>query len=219
VDDSTIDLQKVPAVVDDEDGDPAVEDGARPTGKRLQVRRDRPRPAETRARRSVPTVVLAGALVVLAASAVVFGVANASLRGTPSAQNTALVDIGATAQVAQQVSDDLKTVFSYDYARLDQNEAAARAAITPDFTTQYNQLFGQVRQLAPQQQAVLTATVQSVAVREITGDRAVLVVFLDQQATRAKPGNQPAQVAASGRLTVSAQLVDGTWKLSDVQAK
>ena len=90
--------------------------------------------------------------------------------------------------------------------------------ITPAFAAQFDQLFGQVRKLAPQQQAVVSATVASSAVREIDGDRAVLVVFLDQQATRAESG-QPQQLAAAGRLTVTGRLVDGTWKIADVKAQ
>jgi Mce-associated membrane protein len=99
--------------------------------------------------RPVPVPVLAAALVLLVGAAVFFGVANAQLRGTPAAQNTALVDIGATAQVIQQVDDALKTIYSFDYTRLDQNETAARAVITPSFAGQFDELFTQVRQLAP----------------------------------------------------------------------
>lgn len=194
-----------------------LSDASRPTGKRrLGTRLRRPR-AEKRTRRPVPTLVLVGLLVVLTAGAVFFGIANAAVRGTPAAQNSALVDVGATAQATQQLGDAVKTVYSYDFARLDQNEAAARAVILPSFEAQYNQLFGQVRKLAPQQQAVVTATIATSAMREIDGDKAVLVMFLDQQVTRAQAG-QPQQLAAAGRLTVTGQLVDGTWKISDVQA-
>ena len=37
----------------------------------------------------------------------------------------------------------------------------------------------------------MSATVTISAVKEITGDRAVLVAFIDQQATRAAPDAQP----------------------------
>jgi Mce-associated membrane protein len=212
-----------PAAVEEAPGEEETA-AQRPTGKRLSALRRpalrrRPRPGPTRTRRRVPTVALAVALAVLTCAAVFFAVANATLRGTPAARNTALVDIGATAQVSQQIDDALRTVYSFDFARLDQNEAAARAVITPAFAAQFEQLFGQIRQLAPQQQAVVTATVASSAVREIDGDRAVLVVFLDQQATRAQSGDQPQQLAAAGRLTVTAERVDGAWKIADVQAQ
>jgi Mce-associated membrane protein len=163
--------------------------------------------------------VLVAALVLLLGTAAFFGIAAAHLRGTPAAHNTALVDIGTTAQITQQVDDALKTIYSFDYTRLDQNETAARAVITPSFADQFDELFKQVRQLAPQQQAVVTATVNLSAVKSIDGDTAVLLVFLDQQATRAQSGTQPQQLAAAGRLTVTAQRVDGQWKVADVQPR
>ena len=96
---------------------------------------------------------------------------------------------------------------------------AARAVITPEFADQFDRLFQQVRQLAPQQQAVVTATVNLSAVKSINGDTATLLVFLDQQATRAQAGGAPQQLAAAGRLTVTAQLVDGTWKVAGVDPR
>ncbi|MCE3556316.1 hypothetical protein LWC33_33350, partial [Pseudonocardia sp. RS11V-5] len=171
-------------------------------------------PAPPRTKRG--TVVLAGATVVALALAVLAGVSWWSMNHTPAARNTALVDVAATTQVSQQLGDAVKTVYSYDYTRLDQNEAAARQVITPEFGQQFDQLFGEVRKLAPQQQAVVTATISQAAVESITGDRAVLVVFLDQQATRAANDQAGQQVAAAGRLTVTGQLVDGTWKIADV---
>jgi Mce-associated membrane protein len=170
-------------------------------------------------RRPVPLPALVGALVLLLGLAVFFAVEDAQVRGTPSAQNTALVDIGTTAEVSQQVAAALKTVYSFDYTRLDQNEAAARAVITPAFADQFDQLFRQVRELAPQQQAVVTATVNLVGVQSINGDTAILLVFLDQQATRAQAGAGPQQLAAAGRLTVTAQRTDGTWKIAGVDPR
>ncbi|WP_220187088.1 hypothetical protein, partial [Pseudonocardia pini] len=180
-------------------------------GRGTAVLRRIPAPPTTRR----GTALLAGATVVLLALAVLAGVAWWTLRSTPAAQNTALVDVAATTQVSRQLGDAVKTVYSYDFARLDQNEAAARAVITPEFARQFDQLFGEVRNLAPQQQAVVTATIAQSAVESITGDRAVMVVFLDQQATRAAGDRQ--QVAAAGRLTVTGERVDGTWRIAAVQ--
>lgn len=213
---------------DDRAQDTAVavaEQRPQPTGKRQLRRRGvsyrvaGPATATRRARRAIPVPVLAVALALAVGLAVFFGVADARLRGTPAAQNTALVDIATTAQVSRQVDDALKTIYSFDYARLDQNEAAARAVITPGFAAQFNELFTQVRRLAPQQQAVVRATVNVSAVKSINGDTAVLLVFLDQQATRAQSGSGPQQLAAAGRLTVTAQQVNGIWKVADVQPR
>jgi Mce-associated membrane protein len=165
-------------------------------------------------RRAVP--LLAVAAVLLGAVAVFAGIQDAQLRGTPAAQNTALVDVGTTAEVAGQLSDAIETVYSFDFARLDENENAARNVITPEFAAEFDRLFGEVRARAPQQQAVVSATVTHTAVKEITGDRAVLVAFVDQQATRAAPDAQSQQLAAAGRLTVTGERVDGHWKIAAV---
>ena len=164
--------------------------------------------------RAVP--LLACAFVLLTAAAVAFGVLGSRLYDTPSAANSALVDVGATAEVAGQLSDALETVYSFDYTRLDENERAARDVITPEFGAEFDRLFGQVREQAPQQQAVVSATVTLSAVKEITGDHAVMVVFVDQQATRAAADPQSQQLAAAGRLTVVGERVDGRWKIASV---
>ncbi|MHA6785372.1 hypothetical protein ACVGOW_30900 [Pseudonocardia saturnea] len=164
--------------------------------------------------RTVP--VLAAALVVLVALAAFFGIATASLRGTPAAANTALTDLATTSEVSSQLGDALEALYSYDFARLDENERAARGVITEGFTPQFERLFGQVRELAPQQQAVVSAVVSVSAVQSIEGDRAVLVAFMDQQATTAASAEQ---VAASGRLTVTGELVDGRWKIAAVESR
>lgn len=166
------------------------------------------------------TAMLAGALVLLLGLAVFFGVADSRLRNSPSAENTALVDVGATSEAAGQLSDALETVYSYDHTRLDENERTAREVITPEFGAQFDQLFAQVRELAPQRQAVVTATVTVSAIQSITDDRAVLVAFMDQQAlTGGAPGAAPQQLAAAGRLTVTGERVDGKWKIAAVESR
>jgi Mce-associated membrane protein len=165
-------------------------------------------------RRAVP--LLAVAAVLLATVAVAAGIQDAHLRGSPAATNTALVDVGTTAEVAGQLSDAIETVYSFDFARLDENEKAARDVITPEFAAEFDRLFGEVRARAPQQQAVVSATVTRTAVKELTGDRAVLIAFVDQQATRAAPDAQSQQLAAAGRLAVTGERVDGRWKIAAV---
>jgi Mce-associated membrane protein len=170
--------------------------------------------AATLRRHAVPLLVTA--LVVLTAAAAVFGVLDARLRGTPAATNLALVDVGATAEASGQLGDAIETVYSFDFARLDENENAARAVITPEFAAEFDRLFAEVRARAPEQQAVVSATVTTSAVKELTADRAVLVAFVDQQATRAAPDAESQQLAAAGRLTVTGEKVDGRWKIATV---
>lgn len=164
--------------------------------------------------RSVP--VLAAVLAVLLGLSTFFGVATIALRSTPAATNTALTDVATTAEVANQLGDALETVYSYDFARLDENERAAREVITTGFSSEFERLFTQVRELAPQQQAVVSATINVSAVQEIRGDRAVLVAFMDQQASTAANAEQ---ASAAGRLTVVGERVDGRWKIASVESR
>ncbi len=144
----------------------------------------------------------------------------AQLRESAGADNEALVDVGATAQAVGQVRDGLETVFSYDFERLGENEAAAREVITGEFVADFEEQFARVRALAPEQQAVVTATVPNIGVKMLQGDRAVLFAFINQQAARVD--GDPA--LSAGRITVTAERVDGPdgsaqWKIANVEPR
>lgn len=155
-------------------------------------------------------IVLAIALVL---AAWFRGEAN-QLTGSAAASNVALVDAGTTAQVVGQVREAVERIYSYDFARLDDNERAARAVITGPFVQDFGEQFNRVRELAPQQQAVVVARVADLAVKMLDGDRTTVVVFIDQQASR---GTQTQPLLVAGRLTVTAEQIEGSWKIADVQ--
>lgn len=171
--------------------------------------------ASARFRSGVATLValVAVAVIALGLTAWFRGEAN-QLAGSSAASNEALVDVGATAQVSGQVRDAVERVYSYDFARLDDNERASRAVITGQFEQDFEEQFGRVRELAPQQKAVVVAKVLNLGVKVLDGDRAIVVVFLDQQADR---GVETKQMLVAGRLTVTAQRVDGQWKIAGVE--
>jgi Mce-associated membrane protein len=159
-------------------------------------------------------VALVAAVVIALGLAAWFrGEAN-QLAGSAAASNDALVDVGTTAQVSGQVRDAVQRVFSYDFARLDDNERAAAEVVTGSFVQTFHQRFARVRESAPPQQAVVVATVPALAVKVLDGDRAIVLVFLDQEAHQ---GGQAKPLLASGRLAVTAQRVDGSWKISDAE--
>jgi len=206
---------------------------ARPKGRRATkaAREDestvatKAAPRSSRLRALIAAPVTTKALMVWGAIALVF-VLLASTFGAlwfirehdGPAANHALIDIGATSLVAQQVGEAVKTVYSYDFARLDENEKNARAVITPEFEQQFTTLFADVRDKAPKQKAVVTATVALTGVRQITDDTAVVVLFMNQIATRTAETGPAQQLASAGRLTVTAKNIGGTWKIADVQA-
>lgn len=159
-------------------------------------------------------VALVAVLLVAMTLAVWFRGEAEGLHSRADTNNAALVNAQATAQVDSEISAALETVYSYDHTKLDANQAAAAAVITGRFTEDYRTLFAEVRELAPQQQAVVSASVVKSAVKVLDDGRAVLIVFLNQRGTKGTNGEQ---IAAAGRLTVTAQQVDGQWKIAAVQ--
>jgi Mce-associated membrane protein len=140
-------------------------------------------------------------------------VAAHELRSSGAAHNSALVDTGATAEVSAAVSSALSQIFSYSYDNTAATERAAAAVLRGDALETYNRLFAEVRDKAPGQKLVLTTRVAHSAVRSLEGDRARLLVFLDQSATRVDTGTSN---AAAAQLSVTAKRVGGRWVITDM---
>ncbi|HEX5407723.1 MAG TPA: hypothetical protein VFX16_36100 [Pseudonocardiaceae bacterium] len=132
-----------------------------------------------------------------------------------SGSNHALVDRAATNRVISDVSVGLGKIFSYSYHNIGATRQAAATVLTGKAAGQYNTLFAQVRQNAATQQLTLTSRVVSVGVTRLDGDRAQLLVFLDQTTTRGDTGQTSASAA---QLSVSAELVAGHWVIDDMHA-
>lgn len=138
-----------------------------------------------------------------------------SLHGGPGT-NDALVDRGATNRVIGDVSDGLDQIFSYSYQDIDATRRAAAAVLTGRAAGQYETLFGQVRQHAVAQQLRLTSRVVAAGVTQLDGDRARLLVFLDQTATRGATGRTATSAA---QLSIGARLVGHHWLINDIHAR
>ncbi|MEV6908906.1 hypothetical protein [Amycolatopsis sp. NPDC051071] len=163
-------------------------------------------------RPKLPLILLVAAAVLVAAGAW-FTLEARSISSAPSAANTALTDVGATAEVNAAVTVALNKVFSYSYDRTDVTEKAASSVLRGKALESYNQLFAQVREKAPAQKLVLTTRVSSAAVQELTNGRARLLVFLDQAATRA---DNNSSTAAAAQLSVTAEREGDNWVITDL---
>ncbi|MFD6067277.1 MULTISPECIES: hypothetical protein [Amycolatopsis] len=152
--------------------------------------------------------VLSGIIALATGCAVWFGLEASSLG---SDGNAALVDQAATAEVADQVGAGVKAVFSYDYSNLARTERAAADVLTGEATGQYRDQFASARKRAEDQKLVRTTTVRSLGVRSLRGDQAEVLLFLDQQTMTAGGGAPQSTVS---QLSVTAQRVDGRWKIS-----
>ena len=133
------------------------------------------------------------------------------LRSSDAAENSAVVDAAATAQVQSEVSQALTQVLTYSYENPSATEAAADQLLAGDARGEYDTLFAELQRRAPDQELVLTAQVQVAAVEELDGDEARLLVFLDQSSQRAE--DDEASVSAA-QLSVDAERIDGQWKVT-----
>ncbi|MGP4015286.1 hypothetical protein [Saccharopolyspora sp. 5N708] len=153
------------------------------------------------------------ATVVFAALAVWFGIEWYADRYTGSAANEALVSAGATSEVNGQITDAVEKLFSYDFNDTAKTETAARDLLIGPAVQRYNELFAVVKQQAPVQQLIVTTTVKNSAVTRLQGDRAELLLFVDQHAMRANTGESntgPAQIS------ISAEKHGDQWKISQI---
>ncbi|MDQ2709430.1 MAG: hypothetical protein M3Z25_18185 [Actinomycetota bacterium] len=158
-------------------------------------------------------IALGVAAVLLVAGAVVLAIGNHAARVNGSLANEAFVDAPGTAAVVGQLTAAVKTVYSYDYKTLDANEAAAKDVITGGFAEQFEKVFAPVKQLAPKEQAVLTTTVPAAGVLQLSGDRARLLMMVDQRGTW---GGSQQLAGTSARLIVAGQRVEDKWKITEV---
>lgn len=129
--------------------------------------------------------------------------------------NAAIADEAATAEVSRQVGESVKAIFSYSFRDIERTERAAAGALVDAAVEQYRSRFAEAKRLALKQRLVHSTTVRAVGVRELRGDRAHLLVFVDQQ-TIAEDGKP--RKSTSACLDIVAREVDGVWKISELAA-
>jgi len=198
-----------------EDADESIEDIEDAEADPPQESGDRPRFAMFRGPRRL-AVVLGVAAVVLAGVGGWSLLAADDLRSSATVANSALVDTGRTAEVTAAVSSALNQIFSYSYDKTEVTEQAAATVLRGSARDTYDKLFAEVRDKAPGQKLVLTTRVVSSAVQSLEGDRARLLVFLDQSATRADTDTSS---AAAAQLSVTAKREGGHWVITDMEPR
>ncbi|WP_026415977.1 hypothetical protein [Actinomadura oligospora] len=155
------------------------------------------------------------AVVVAAAAFALNTWASDRASGGPAA-NRALLDRTATSDALTNVSKAVERVFTYSYTDPDSTARAASSLLTGKAASQYQSLFGQVRQEAPRQQLALTTKVSRAGVVRLDRDgTAVVVVFLDQQSTRA---GKATGTPVAAQLIVTAHRSGGTWRITELRA-
>ncbi|MER5296704.1 hypothetical protein ABT382_32325 [Streptomyces pharetrae] len=159
--------------------------------------------------------VSAGIAAVLVAGGCGFFHEAHQLRAAEAARNRALTDTEATARVAGEIDNALARVFSYTPDGTATAERSARAVLDGRAARQYRDLFAQVRDDLAEQRVTLSTEAVRTGVIELDGERARLLVFLDQTSRR---GDGEATTAAA-QLTVTARLVNDRWRIVDLKPR
>ncbi|OZM75268.1 hypothetical protein CFN78_01155 [Amycolatopsis antarctica] len=129
-----------------------------------------------------------------------------------ASNNTALIDVSRTSQVKGEVTAGVEALFSYDFNDIAKTEQASGDLLVNDEArNQYNSLFAEVKRLAPEQKMVVTFKVTRTAVVLLDDDRAKVLVFGDQTATRT---DQNQTSAGGSQFSVDTELRDGKWKIA-----
>jgi Mce-associated membrane protein len=123
------------------------------------------------------------------------------------------VDTRAMTEINGQVKDSLEKIFSFSYDKVDTTATTARQVLAGTAVTEYEKLIEQVRTQAPEQKLVLATKVTSAGVKSLDGDRAELLVFLDQVATRVDTGKTSGSAAA---LSVKVERLSGVWRIVEL---
>ena len=164
-------------------------------------------------RRPLVLLILGAVTVVLGGFGIWATVHASSLRAQSAQQNTALTDPAATSAVRQQIDSAVQTIFSYSYANTGATRRAAQQLLAGQAIQQYNSLFALVQREAPAEKLVVTTTVTSSGVELLTGDQARVLVFVNQQDTRAGTS----QTTYGGAMfAVTAVRQAGRWKIENI---
>ncbi|MFJ4332586.1 MULTISPECIES: hypothetical protein [unclassified Streptomyces] len=158
---------------------------------------------------------LAGTAAALVLGGCAFFYAAHQLRSAAPTRNHALTDAEATARVAGDVGDALARIFSYTPDGTAAAERSASTVLDGRAARQYETLFARVRDDLTDQRVTLSTRAVRTGVVELDGDRARLLVFLDQTSHRDKGK----ATTAAAQLTVTARLDDDRWRIVDIKAR
>lgn len=124
--------------------------------------------------------------------------------------NTALTDPARTTEVDSAVREILEQVLSYDHSDLDRTARAVTEYLRGPALCTYNALYDEVKRVAGEQRLTLTTEVREVGMTRLEGDRATVLVFVDQHSTR---GDRGQTSAAGTQFAITAQHQDGRWTI------
>lgn len=103
---------------------------------------------------------------------------------------------------------------SYDHTDVDANLAVVTAEATPDFAERYREVSEGLRELLASGEGTSTGTVTHAAAESVDDERAVVLVFLDQEISNV---TVPEGRVDSSRMVVTLVRDGDRWLLDDAQ--
>ncbi|MGW6694082.1 hypothetical protein ACWF62_09915 [Rhodococcus sp. NPDC054953] len=139
--------------------------------------------------------------------------AVAAFRPGATLANRAWVDTAETTRVSAAARDAIQTLYTYKFDTVDQDFDNARAVLTDDMRTQFDETAQVTRDAVTQTKTATNAQVTDIGVKLLDDDRAELVASMNVSASN----DGVEQGSAEGPLSVTMARVDGTWLLSDIR--
>ncbi len=196
------------ALVDTAQADPALADAPDTC-----VPAEGPSAATARPRHTLALLILGAATVLLGGFGIWATMHASTLRTQAAQENTAVIDPAATTAVRDQIDSAAATIFSYNYANTGATRQAAQRLLTGAAIQQYNSLFALVQRDAPAEKLVVTTTVTNSGVELLNGNQARVLIFVNQQDTRAGTSQT---TYGGAMLAVTAIHQAGRWKIENI---
>lgn len=133
-------------------------------------------------------------------------------RTSPSARNLAHVDVDATLEVRSAVTRAVNKILTYHHDDVEATAHAAEGLLRGAAREEYRRLFTHVSGHAPKQRLSVLTRVVDTAVLSLTKNRAEVLVFTEQTATR----DDGELTYAAAQLVVTVERHDDRWLVTDL---
>lgn len=108
-------------------------------------------------------------------------------------------------------------LLSYDYRHLDGDIARARAHTAAPFRDDYSRTASRLKTSARRLRAIVSADVKTAAIVDASGDRAVVLLFVDQASVKQLPGQvEPVSRLDQNRVQMTLTRESGRWLVTNL---
>jgi Mce-associated membrane protein len=178
-------------------------------------------PAKRRRKRGGIGYLATGLVAAVTIACAVVGtvlIINTSRHNDAVGQARGVADASSTSVAV--ASTDVQDILSYDYRTISSDIDKAKSESTGQLLTDYNSTAKKLLAQAPSIKAIVKATVSGQAVVQAQGDRATVLLYVDQASVRQLKGAKtPTTRIDPLRIQATMAKVNGRWLVSDLESK